>query len=204
MPLRIACREASPYVICLAMGLCLLLWLIDDREDVVFLHDEQVLAVEADLLPRVLAEQHLVAGLHVERDRLAVFRDAAAAGRDDDAALRLLLGAFGGDDAANLLLPFVQAVHDDAVVQGANVHDCVLAVLTGAGGWLGTGGTSDWVTGACGFGRSLANPARRCRNSRNRAYETPTSRAVRPLHPTETGSLEAHACVTGSPASTRC
>src|SRR3954447_5480234 len=122
MPLRIACREASPYVICLAMGLCLLLWLIDDCEDVVFLHDEQVLAAETDLLPRVLAEQHLVAGLHVERNRLAVFPDAAAACRNDDAALRLLFGAVGDDDAANLLLTFVQAIDDDAVVERSNVH----------------------------------------------------------------------------------
>src|SRR3546814_20043095 len=51
----------------------------DDPQDVGFLHDEQVFAIDADLGARPLAEQDAVAGLDVERRHLAVFRlDAGA------------------------------------------------------------------------------------------------------------------------------
>jgi hypothetical protein len=45
----------------------------DDAEDVAFLHDQQVFAVDLDFGARPLAEQHAVAGLDVERGNLAVF-----------------------------------------------------------------------------------------------------------------------------------
>src|SRR6478752_5735702 len=46
----------------------------DDPEDVAFLHDDQVFALELDLRARPFAEQDLVASLDVERGHLAVFR----------------------------------------------------------------------------------------------------------------------------------
>ena len=107
---------------------------VDDGEHVVFFHDEQVLAVEPDLLAGVLAEEHLIAGLDVERHDLAVLRDPPVAGGDDRAPLRLLLGAVRDDDAADLLLAIVETVDDDAIVQGSNVHEVLQAVLTGTGG----------------------------------------------------------------------
>src|SRR5678815_1630752 len=72
----------------------------DDAEDVFLLHDEEVLAVEGDVVTGVLSEEHAIARLDVERDLLAVLRYASLADRDDLALLRLLLGAVGNDDGA--------------------------------------------------------------------------------------------------------
>ena len=66
--------------------------------------------------------------------RVPSLSHAAAADGDDRAALRLLLGAVGDDDAADLLLAFVEAVDDDPVVQGSNIHEVLQVLLTGAGG----------------------------------------------------------------------
>src|SRR6185436_9905312 len=105
-PRRMPCREASPYTICLAIGSLFLVGhgrrplrsflrrrcvALDDRQRVVFAHDQVFLALELDLLPRVLAEQNQVALLDVERDAFAVVVHPAVAGRDDLALLRLFL-----------------------------------------------------------------------------------------------------------------
>src|SRR5436305_851064 len=55
----------------------------DDPEDVAFLHDEQVFAVDLDLGARPLAEQDAVAGLDVERGDLALLVLGARADGDD-------------------------------------------------------------------------------------------------------------------------
>src|SRR5207247_4970856 len=47
---------------------------LDDAEDVLLAEDQGLLAVELDLGAGVLAEQYPVAGLHVERQDLAVLR----------------------------------------------------------------------------------------------------------------------------------
>jgi hypothetical protein len=90
---------------------------LDDRKDLVLAHDQILLAVELDLLPRVLAEQDRVAGLDVERQALAFVGRLAVAGRDDAALLRLLLGGVGDDDPADPLLFFFPALDDDAVAE---------------------------------------------------------------------------------------
>src|SRR5687768_4333961 len=72
----------------------------DDPEDVAFLHDQQVLAVELDLGAGPFAEQDLVARLDVERGHRAVLGAGAGADRDDLAFLRLLLGGVRNDDSA--------------------------------------------------------------------------------------------------------
>src|SRR5262245_37584934 len=46
---------------------------LDDAHYTGFLHDHQFFAVELDLGARPLAEQHAVAGLHVDRGQLARF-----------------------------------------------------------------------------------------------------------------------------------
>src|ERR1044071_8274660 len=63
----------------------------DHAHDVGFLHDQEVLTVELHFRTRPLAEQHAVAGLHVDRDQLAGFVAAARADGDDLALLRPLL-----------------------------------------------------------------------------------------------------------------
>src|SRR5213593_1017515 len=49
--------------------------LLENGEDVFLAHDEVFLVVDLDLGARILAEQDLVAGLHVQRDLLAVVAD---------------------------------------------------------------------------------------------------------------------------------
>ena len=80
----------------------------EDREDVVLAEEDVLLAVDLDLGARVLAEEDLVARLHVERDDLAVLEDLARADGDDDALERLLLGGVGDDDPALGLLLFLR------------------------------------------------------------------------------------------------
>ena len=134
-PRRMAWRDCSPYTICFAIDVLLnsqilrfyfldflRLAVVDDREDFVLAHDEVFLAIELDLLARVLAEQDEVAGLDVERDALAVVLRLAVAGGDDLALLGLFLGGVGDDDPADFLFAFLDALDDDAVVQRSDVH----------------------------------------------------------------------------------
>src|SRR6185369_626798 len=87
-PRRIACREPSPWIICLAIAVLSPVVLVgrpgllalrgrlagalDDAEDLVLAHDEQLLAVELHFGAGVLAEQDAVAFLHVRIDACAV------------------------------------------------------------------------------------------------------------------------------------
>ena len=94
-------------------------YLGDHAHDVGLLHDQEFFAVDLDLGARPLAEQHLVAGLQVDRDQLAGLVAAAGADGDDFAFLRLFLGGVGNDDAALGLLFGSDAAHDNAVVERA-------------------------------------------------------------------------------------
>src|SRR5215204_6744997 len=134
-----------------AMGLCLQSWLNsgvrralsglarrrgaerDDAHDVAFLHDQEVLAIDAHLGARPLAEQHPVAGLHVERLDLASLVAGAGTCGDHLAFLRLFLGGVGDDDAALGLLLGVDAAHDDAVMQRTEFHELPLVLIGGLG-----------------------------------------------------------------------
>src|SRR5215211_8829174 len=133
-----------------AMGLCLQSWLNsgvrralsglarrrgaerDDAHDVALLHDQEVLAIDAHLGARPLAEQHPVAGLHVERDDLAALVAGARPGGDDLALLGLFLGGVGDDDAALRLLLRVDSADDDAVMQRTEFHELPLVLIGGS------------------------------------------------------------------------
>src|SRR5204863_4994565 len=104
-PRRIACRDCSPYTICFAMFLDSIgrtrrtparcaLFRLENRENFVLAHDQVFLAIELDVLPRVLAEENRVACLHVEGHTLGLL-PFAEADSDDLALLRLFLGAIG-------------------------------------------------------------------------------------------------------------
>ena len=69
----------------------------------------------------VLAEQHFVTGLDVERDDGSVILYFPLAGRDDLALLRLFLGSVRDDDASNLLFRFLDAFDDETVVKWENL-----------------------------------------------------------------------------------
>src|SRR2546425_7158609 len=116
-------RASSPNFTSFAAILRLLLLSgLDDAEDVLLAEDQVLLAVELDLGTGVLAEQHPVAGLHVEGQHLPVLL-LARADRDHLPLLRLLLGRIGDDDAARaLLLLLLDAPDDHPVLQRANPH----------------------------------------------------------------------------------
>ena len=101
---------------------CLLGYFVTNAEDLFLAHDQVFLAVDLDLLAGVLAEEDRVAFLDVERRDLAVLLDLALADRDHLALLRLFLGRVRDDDAADLLFALFDALHDHAVVQGADAY----------------------------------------------------------------------------------
>src|SRR4029077_1476608 len=90
----------------------------DDAEDVLLLHDEEVLAVERDVVAGVLSEEHAISRLDVERDLLAVLRYPSLADRDDLALLRLLLGAVRNDDGPPPSRFVLDPLDEHPVVQG--------------------------------------------------------------------------------------
>src|SRR5579884_1723065 len=69
--------------------------LFHDREDVVLAQDQVIRPVDLDLVPRVLGEQDLVAGLDLQLAEGAVLLNLAVADGDDDGLHRLLLGGVG-------------------------------------------------------------------------------------------------------------
>src|SRR5690348_320102 len=93
------------------------------RDQIVFAHDEQFLAIDLDLGAGILAEQHLVTGLDRHRADLAVFLDLAGAHGDHFALDRLFGRGVGDDDAAGGLGFRLEALDDDAVVQWTKLHD---------------------------------------------------------------------------------
>src|SRR4029077_379895 len=72
--------------------------LLDDAQDVGFLHDQKVLAVNLDFGPRPFAEQDEVTSLDIERDQLTALVTRAWADGDHFAFLRFFLGGVGNDD----------------------------------------------------------------------------------------------------------
>ena len=66
-------------------------------------------------------------------DELAGLVAGAGADGDDFALLRLLLGGVGDDDAAGGLGLGVDALDDDAVVQGTKFHGLLVSLVRGCG-----------------------------------------------------------------------
>src|SRR5262249_13440873 len=96
--------------------------LLENGEDVFLAQDEIFLVVDLDLGARVLPEQDLVAGLHVEGDLLAVLANLTVADGDDLGFLRLLLGGVGNDDPALFDLFLLEPLDGDAVMQRTNLQ----------------------------------------------------------------------------------
>src|SRR6266851_6560618 len=72
----------------------------DDAHDVFLAHHEELFAFHSYGLPGILPEQHLVAGLDVERDQLARVVPLALADGKDFSLLGLLGGGVGNHDPA--------------------------------------------------------------------------------------------------------
>src|SRR5947209_9954086 len=95
---------------------------LHEGEDVGLAQDEQILPVDLDLGPAVLAVEHLVALLDVKRDAFAVVVELAVAGGEDLALLRLLLGGVGKDQPTGRGLLLLDRPHDQAIAQGLELH----------------------------------------------------------------------------------
>src|SRR5262249_985531 len=85
-------------------------------------HDEELIALHLHRLARVLAEQHAIADLDVDRNQLAVLVFLALAYRDDLALVGLLRSGVRNDDAPGGLAFLFNALDDHAVVQRTNFH----------------------------------------------------------------------------------
>ncbi len=83
---------------------------VENAEDLVLTHDQELFAIQLDVAAGVLAEQDAVAHLHVERDHFAVFQALAFADGHHFALLGLLFGRVGDVQAALHLLLSLQSV----------------------------------------------------------------------------------------------
>src|SRR6185437_15378441 len=90
-------------------------------------------AVDLHFGARPFAEQHAVAGLHVDRHELAVLVAGARADGDDLAFLRLFLCGVGNDDASRGLRFPLDAADQHAVMEWPELH--------GTTSWNGYGPT---------------------------------------------------------------
>src|SRR6266513_2213261 len=102
-----------------AGGLCA----FDDAQDVFLAYHEELVALHLHGLPGVLAEQHSVAGLDIDRNQFAVIVLLALAHGDDLALLGLLGGGVGNNDASGGFLFLFDALDDHAVMQRTDFHD---------------------------------------------------------------------------------
>src|SRR5690606_35226999 len=94
----------------------------DDAEDVAFLHDQQLFAVQRDFGARPFAEQHAVARLHRRGDQLARILARTLADRDDLALGGFFLGGIGDDQPALGLFLGLDATDQNAVMQRFESH----------------------------------------------------------------------------------
>eukprot|EP00456_Euglypha_rotunda_P002968 TRINITY_DN10533_c2_g1_i1.p1 TRINITY_DN10533_c2_g1~~TRINITY_DN10533_c2_g1_i1.p1 ORF type:complete len:167 (+),score=19.70 TRINITY_DN10533_c2_g1_i1:94-594(+) len=96
--------------------------LLDDREQVVFLHDQQFVAADLDGLAAVLAEQDAVADLAVQGDEVALVVALARAHGQDFTLIGLFGGGVGNDDARGSLGFAVNTLDDHAIGQRTKFH----------------------------------------------------------------------------------
>src|SRR5512140_1267221 len=99
---------------------------VHDGHDVFLAHHEELVAVDLDGGARVLAEEHLVADLEVDRGELAVLVLLAGAHGEDFALVGFLGGGVGDDDARGGLPLLFEALDDHAVVQRTQFHVSLL------------------------------------------------------------------------------
>src|SRR5690606_2626285 len=95
---------------------------LDDAHDVFLAHHEELLALHLDGLAGVLAEEHLVAGLDVQGDELALIVFLALADGHDLALVGLLGRRVGNDDAPCGPALLFDALDDHAVMQRTDFH----------------------------------------------------------------------------------
>src|SRR4051812_29503610 len=100
---------------------------IDQRKDLVLAQNQVLDAVDLDLAARILGEEDLVPGLDVELAKAAVFLQLAAADGHDQRLDGLLLGGIGDVQSPGGLVLFHEALHQDTVVEGSELHGLLMA-----------------------------------------------------------------------------
>src|SRR4051812_11130150 len=95
---------------------------LDHGEQVVFLHDQQLVAVDLDGLAGILAEEDAVADGNVQGDDFALVVLAAGADGQHFTLVGLFGGVVGDHDAGRRLGFVFQALDDHAVVQRTKFH----------------------------------------------------------------------------------
>src|SRR5437867_465147 len=98
--------------------------LADDTDDVFFAHVQQIFVVHLEFLACVLAEKDLIARLHAHRLKLPVLVGLAGADSDDFTHRGLFCGRIWDHDAPGGLTLFLEALDDNAIVQGTQFHGC--------------------------------------------------------------------------------
>src|SRR6266446_5626170 len=95
-------------------------------ENFLFLHNQEIFAVNLDFSAVILGEQDVVSLFHRQREHLAVFIAPALAHGDDFALLRLVLSTVRYEDSAASGCRFFYATNQDAVVQRGEFrsHTC--------------------------------------------------------------------------------
>src|SRR5436305_12266828 len=88
----------------------------EDAQYFVFLHDDELFAINLDFRTGVFAEQDAVAFFYGQREGLTFVVGAAFAGGDDFALLWLILGRVRDDDAPTCGGGFLNPADQDAVV----------------------------------------------------------------------------------------
>src|SRR5215469_11600873 len=97
--------------------------LLEDAHDVGFLHDDQLFAFELDLGARPFAEQHAIAGLDIQRLKLAVIAARTRTRSHYLAFLRLFFRRVGDQNATLRPLLRLDAPNQHAVVQRTEFHE---------------------------------------------------------------------------------
>src|ERR1700730_5328964 len=90
-------------------------------KDFVFAKNQVILFFDFNLGATVLAEQHTVAGLHVERNAFALF-DLACTNSNQFPLLRLLFGRVGDNDSSLDCFFFLNALDQDAIMQRSHLN----------------------------------------------------------------------------------
>src|SRR5712671_6935284 len=89
----------------------------ENSQNFVFLHDQEIFAIELNFGAGILSEQDPVALFYCEGEYLAFIVRAALTDGDNFALLRLVFGAIGNDDAATSGVSFLHTTHQDAVME---------------------------------------------------------------------------------------
>ena len=102
--------------------------LLDDRQHVVFAHDDVLVAVNLDFGARILAHKNAVALFHFHGNALTIFIKTARTDGHDFALLGLLFGRIRNDDSAPDGLTGFLALDENTVCKRTHFH-CFFSLL---------------------------------------------------------------------------